>query len=60
MASSQLFIILAIVAIFLPSISAVEYVVGDEKGWTINFDYQAWALGKVFYVGDKLGKFMIN
>ena len=51
----QLFTTLSIVAIFLPSISAVEYVVGDEKGWTINFDYQAWAQGKEFHVGDKLG-----
>ncbi|XP_030502774.2 blue copper protein 1b-like [Cannabis sativa] len=52
--SKQLFISLAIIAIFVPSISAVEYVVGDEKGWTINFDYQAWAQGKEFHVGDKL------
>ena len=54
--SEQLFITLAIIAIFIPSISAVEYVVGDDKGWTINFDYQAWAQGKEFHVGDKLGK----
>ncbi|KAH7514066.1 blue copper protein 1b [Ziziphus jujuba] len=54
MASSQLFIILAIAAIFVPSISAVEFIVGDDKGWTINFDYQTWAKGKVFHVGDKL------
>ncbi|XP_062075887.1 blue copper protein 1b-like [Humulus lupulus] len=52
--SKQLFISLAIIAIFVHSISAVEYVVGDEKGWTINFDYQAWAKGKEFHVGDKL------
>ncbi|KAM6556932.1 hypothetical protein CsatB_003951 [Cannabis sativa] len=52
--SKQLFISLAIIAIFVPLISAVEYVVGDEKGWTINFDYQAWAQGKEFHVGDKL------
>ncbi|PON64087.1 Phytocyanin domain containing protein [Trema orientale] len=50
----QLFIILAIIAIFVPSISAVEYIVGDESGWTVNFDYQAWATGKEFHVGDKL------
>ncbi|KAK4851479.1 hypothetical protein QYF36_015550 [Acer negundo] len=34
---------------------AKEFVVGDRKGWTINFDYQAWAEGKDFRVGDKLG-----
>lgn len=53
--SRIVFTILAIVAISVPSISAVEFVVGDEKGWTIKFDYQAWAQDKVFYVGDKLG-----
>ncbi|PON64086.1 Cupredoxin, partial [Trema orientale] len=52
--SKQLFITLAIIAIIIPSISAVEYIVGDEKGWTTNFDYQAWAQGKEFHVGDKL------
>lgn len=52
-----IFIILGIVAILVPSISAAEYVVGDEKGWTINFDYQTWAQDKVFYVGDKLGNY---
>ncbi|XP_034217393.1 mavicyanin-like [Prunus dulcis] len=54
MASSQLFIILSVLAIFVPSTLATDYVVGDDKGWTINFDYQAWAQGKLFYVGDNL------
>ncbi|KAM0046093.1 putative Phytocyanin domain, cupredoxin [Helianthus debilis subsp. tardiflorus] len=38
-----------------PTPSGKVFVVGDEKGWTLNFDYQAWAMGKKFYVGDKLG-----
>ncbi|KAB2622579.1 hypothetical protein D8674_024761 [Pyrus ussuriensis x Pyrus communis] len=54
MATSQLFLILAILAIFAPSILATDYVAGDDKGWTINFDYQAWARGKMFFVGDNL------
>lgn len=58
MASTKLFMVLVIAAIFVPSISAVDYVVGDDKGWTINFDYQSWALDKVFYVGDKLGTYI--
>lgn len=53
--NSQLFIILATLALVTPSILATEFIVGDDKGWTINFDYQAWAQGKQFYVGDKLG-----
>ncbi|GLJ42147.1 hypothetical protein SUGI_0872830 [Cryptomeria japonica] len=28
--------------------------VGDEKGWTLDFDYQAWAQNKQFHVGDTL------
>ncbi|GJY87935.1 putative phytocyanin domain containing protein [Tanacetum coccineum] len=30
------------------------YICGDNYGWTLNFDYQAWATGKEFVVGDKL------
>jgi hypothetical protein len=55
MPSPQYFFILAIAAILVPSVSATEFVVGDDKGWNINFDYQAWAQGKEFHVGDTLG-----
>ena len=34
---------------------ATEFTVGDDSGWTINFDYNAWATDKVFRVGDNLG-----
>ncbi|KAF5205889.1 mavicyanin-like, partial [Thalictrum thalictroides] len=56
MASNNLFVvIIAIVAIFLPSIALAKlFVVGDETGWTIGFDYQGWANGKEFHVGDQL------
>ncbi|CAH1451468.1 unnamed protein product [Lactuca virosa] len=37
-----------------PVPSSKVFVVGDDKGWTLNFDYQAWAKGKQFFVGDKL------
>ncbi|KAG6636811.1 blue copper protein-like [Carya illinoinensis] len=53
MASTQFFFF-AILAILAPSILAKEIKVGDDKGWTINFDYQAWAKGKEFVVGEKL------
>ena len=51
-------IILVAVA-FFSVISAKDFMVGDNKGWTINFDYQAWAQDKEFYVGDKLGTFSV-
>lgn len=55
MASRQ-FVVLAIVAVVLPTVAmAAEFTVGDDKGWTTNFDYQAWANGKTFFVGDTLG-----
>ncbi|KAG4176242.1 hypothetical protein ERO13_A11G232600v2 [Gossypium hirsutum] len=55
MASNKL-LMLSVVAICLPAMAmATDYLVGDDSGWTINFDYQAWAKDKVFYVGDKFG-----
>jgi hypothetical protein len=58
MASYQL-IALALVTIFLPTLTmAAEHIVGDEQGWTVNFNYTTWASGKVFHVGDTLGKFI--
>ncbi|XP_031393887.1 mavicyanin-like [Punica granatum] len=54
MASTQ-FAVLSIFALLLPSIAlATQHIVGDEQGWTTNFDYQAWAASKVFRVGDSL------
>ncbi|KAG9444252.1 hypothetical protein H6P81_015592 [Aristolochia fimbriata] len=39
-------------AVFLAS--ATDFVVGDHSGWTVDVDYQAWASGKKFFVGDTL------
>ncbi|KAL6005144.1 hypothetical protein ACLOJK_005706 [Asimina triloba] len=52
----QLYSFVALIALLLfPAVSlAKEFIVGDEAGWTINFDYQKWAAGKDFMVGDKL------
>ena len=36
-----------------------EFIVGDEAGWRLGFDYQAWAKDKYFRVGDKLGNFIL-
>ncbi|OMO67924.1 Plastocyanin-like protein [Corchorus capsularis] len=48
-------VIFAIVVAIAPVISfATEIVVGDEAGWKLNFDYQNWASGKKFTVGDTL------
>jgi hypothetical protein len=42
--------------VFLPALaSATDHVVGDSQGWTLGFDYAAWAESKHFTVGDTLG-----
>ncbi|XP_057458317.1 blue copper protein 1a-like [Lotus japonicus] len=33
---------------------ATDHIVGDDKGWTVNFNYTQWAQDKVFRVGDNL------
>ncbi|CAN6297493.1 unnamed protein product [Urochloa humidicola] len=43
------------VVVFLPALtSATDHVVGDAHGWTLGFDYAAWAESKQFTVGDTL------
>ncbi|XVE64959.1 hypothetical protein DITRI_Ditri07aG0143500 [Diplodiscus trichospermus] len=55
MAPSEILFIIAVVTLFaVPSSLATEFVVGDDKEWSLDFDYQGWAAGKEFRVGDKL------
>ncbi|KAK9067999.1 hypothetical protein SSX86_012110 [Deinandra increscens subsp. villosa] len=49
-----IFVFIGLLATLATCISATEFVVGDNYGWTLNFDYQAWAKGKEFVVGDKI------
>ncbi|ESW33971.1 hypothetical protein PHAVU_001G113600 [Phaseolus vulgaris] len=45
----------AISMLLLSSLSmATDFVVGDDKGWTLDFNYTTWAQDKVFHVGDTL------
>ncbi|CAN1245793.1 Blue copper protein [Linum grandiflorum] len=52
--SSLFAVFVAIVACIPSPALAKDFLVGDNHGWTINFDYQAWAYGKDFRVGDRL------
>ena len=59
MASKQMLVLaaaaLAVIA-FLPALAvATEHIVGDDSGWTLNFDYAKWAETKQFVVGDTIG-----
>ncbi|KAI3691717.1 hypothetical protein L6452_31519 [Arctium lappa] len=47
-------VLIATILVLATSISAKDYVVGDDSGWTLDFDYQTWAKDKVFFVGDNL------
>ena len=56
MASKRIVGAMAILAFVLPAVAmATEFTVGDDQGWTINFDCEAQVKDKVFHVGDKLG-----
>jgi hypothetical protein len=57
MASKQMLLLAVAVAVaFLPALdAATEHWVGDDKGWTLGFNYTAWAQTKQFKVGDTLG-----
>jgi len=56
MASSRVVLILSLSMVLLSSVAiATDHIVGDDKGWTVNFDYTQWAQDKVFRVGDNLG-----
>ncbi|KAJ0594516.1 putative cupredoxin, phytocyanin [Helianthus annuus] len=60
MATSRLSIVFMLTFFVLAtSIYAKEYIVGDENGWKLDFDYQTWAKDKVFYVGDTRGMLSI-
>ncbi|XP_076914850.1 blue copper protein 1a-like [Bidens hawaiensis] len=55
MATSHLNVVFMITLFVLATtISAKEYIIGDENGWKLDFDYQTWAKDKVFFVGDTL------
>ncbi|KAI4985417.1 hypothetical protein ZWY2020_018047 [Hordeum vulgare] len=59
MASKQMLVtvvaVAALAVAFLPGLAvATEHMVGDDKGWTLNFNYTAWAETQQFVVGDTL------
>ncbi|KAI5427717.1 blue copper protein [Lathyrus oleraceus] len=52
--SRALFLFALIATIFSTMAVAKDFVVGDEKGWTVGVDYQVWAANKLFHLGDTL------
>ncbi|KAK2362068.1 blue copper protein 1a [Trifolium repens] len=54
MAPSHLAFIAISMVLFSSLAMAADHIVGDDKGWTVNFNYTQWAQDKVFRVGDNL------
>ncbi|XP_048555908.1 blue copper protein 1a-like [Triticum urartu] len=54
MASKQMLVAVFAVAFLLGLAVATEHLVGNDKGWTLNFNYTAWTETKQFVVGDTL------
>lgn len=59
MGSTKILIAASIMVVITTLMGAVpglakEIIVGDEAGWKLDFNYQDWAKGKDFQVGDKL------
>lgn len=54
MASTSLLVAFAIISAIVAPALATDFVVGDDNGWTTNFDYKTWAATKEFHVGDRL------
>lgn len=45
---------LLIFLLAVPTAHAVDYIVGDSSGWSTGVNYNKWASGKTFAVGDNL------
>lgn len=56
MAANALLLVSLVVAGCAALASATTYTVGDSQGWTTAVDYNSWASGKSFAVGDTLGE----
>ncbi|XP_062198468.1 blue copper protein-like [Phragmites australis] len=52
--ANTLALVVLLVAGYAALASATTYTVGDSQGWTTGGDYNNWARGKTFAVGDKL------
>ncbi|KAL8053703.1 hypothetical protein ABFX02_05G090200 [Erythranthe guttata] len=45
--------VVVVVAAVSPAL-AIDYIVGDDAGWDLDFDYTKWTEGKDFRVGDTI------
>jgi hypothetical protein len=60
MASKSLLIVAVAVLFAAAPALAADLVVGDDKGWDLEVDYDEWVDGNQFIVGDRLGTCTIN
>jgi hypothetical protein len=50
-------ITLLILMLAAPAVYGVQHTVGGTNGWTQSVNYDTWAAGETFVVGDTLCKF---
>ncbi|XP_019264067.1 PREDICTED: blue copper protein-like [Nicotiana attenuata] len=60
MAIKLLCLFVIVVSMLVAPSFATEHIVGDLAGWELFVDYNAWANGKDFKVGDTLRVFNYN
>ena len=48
-------VLVATAALLVPANAKKTFTVGDDSGWDVGVDYDAWKSHKKFKVGDTLG-----
>ena len=51
-------VLVATAALLVPATAKKTFTVGDDSGWDVGVDYDAWKSHKKFKVGDTLGTYM--
>lgn len=52
-----LVLVVVFVALITNEAEAAQHVVGGSQGWDESSDFNSWASGQTFKVGDQLGTF---
>jgi len=51
-------VLVATAALLVPANAKKTFTVGDDSGWDVGVDYDAWKSRKKFKAGDTLGTYM--
>lgn len=56
MVVTNIFVVAVLLMAAISRCVALSYTVGDSAGWGLGVDFSSWSAGKIFNVGDNLGK----